>query len=54
MLFYIYNLWNFYNYLVAFHGFYVAFSVLLWSYQNVCYYCTFIKDPNIIKQIKDK
>ena len=55
MLFYIWNLWRFYNYLVAIHGFYVAYSVFMWSYSNISYMCSlFITHPNEIKQICDK
>ena len=56
MIYYIYNLWTFYNYLVAFHGIYVAYSILFWSYQNMCFFCSYIfpHNPNKILQIKDK
>lgn len=56
MFVYIYNLWNFYNYLVAIHGIYVAYSLFLWSYQNICFICTYIlpQHPSTTLQINDK
>ena len=54
MITYIYNIWNLYNYLVAMHGIYIAYSLLFWSYSNISFLCSFLQDPNNIKLLENK